>query len=157
MGGASPSKFDLMNQPYCSSSGTPLRCSCGEHLTFIRFDLSDVLLLNIVCKCCAMQQFDAPPKTNQRCLRQQSSDAVDEPNVLPLRGDGRARSAFCICHISSSSRWPQCVQDTLAHKGQIDTQEPGGGDGALWEMASRGHLEQARPTPPPPSPPTPMC
>lgn len=81
---------------------------------------------------------------NQKCLQQLSSHTINEPHV-PLSRGRKTGSVFCICHISSSPWWPQCVSNALAHKGQIDTKEPG-----EWEHCGKwlpcGHFEHARPS-----------
>ncbi len=62
-----------------------------------------------------------------------------------LNGEKQTGSVFCICHISSSPWWPQCVSDTLAHKGQIDTTEPGELE-HCGKWLPCGHFENARPS-----------
>ena len=62
-----------------------------------------------------------------------------------LPGVRQTGSVFCICHISSSPWWPQCVSVALAHKGQIGTTEPGELEHCRKWLPC-GHFEHARPS-----------
>lgn len=66
-----------------------------------------------------------------------------------LNREKQTGPVFCICHISCSPWWPQCVSDALAHKGQIDTKEPGELE-HCGKWLPCGHFEHARPS-------SPMC
>lgn len=89
-------------------------------------------------------EFDSHPKKPEVPSTAQLTLSMSH-TFLSQGGEEEAGSVFCICHISSSPWWPQCVSNALAHKGQIDTKEPG-----EWEHCGKwlpcGHFEHARPS-----------